>query len=95
MNKIIEREMTISHREFFRLLPDSIEGMQYRIAGHNVIFEDDNRTFKILLSDETVRKLATLVLPVTHLRLELNGFTETEQLIILKRFDLAYQKGGG
>jgi hypothetical protein len=90
-----EREMTITHREFLRLLPKALAGRTYKRSGNQIDVIDGNASVRINLSNETIRKIASLALPLTNVKIELNGFEEDDSLKFMARFDLAYQKGGG
>ncbi len=89
------REMSITHREFLRLLPHALEGRAYRHENNTVVVNDDSRTIKIALSPESMRKIASLTLPVTEIRIELENFSVDEQAAFLKKFDRTFQRGGG
>ena len=87
--------MTITHKEFLRLLPKAISGLSYEKKGNLIEIIDQNRLISINLSAESIRKIASLALPVTNVRIELNNFQTMESARFISRFDLAYQKGGG
>lgn len=87
--------MSITHREFFRLLPRAIDGKPCRQSGNTLIIDGAPGSIRISLSSESVRRLGGLNLPVTRMRLELDGFSDAQAREFLRRFDRAYQKGGG
>jgi hypothetical protein len=95
MNKIITREMTITHREFFRLLPGAVKDLDCQIRDNIIDIRDNNRNIMIVLGNESTRDIASLTLPVTCLTFDFTGYSEGETEAFLKRFDLLYQKGGG
>jgi len=95
MATVYERDMTITHKEFLRLLPKAINGLDYQLNGNQIDIVGDGRSIKISLAKESIRKIASLALPVTLVRIELHGFDETEKVKFMSRFDLSYQKGGG
>ena len=92
---VYEREMTITHKEFLRLLPKALAGLSYEKNGNLIEIIDQNRLIKINLSEESIRKIASLELPVTNVRIELNNFQTKDSDRFISRFSLAYQKGGG
>jgi len=92
---VYEREMTITHKDFLRLLPKAINGLDYQISGDQIDIVDVDRSIKISLARESIRKIASLALPMTLVRIEFRDFSETESLKFMSRFNLAYQKGGG
>ena len=87
--------MSITHKEFFRLLPRAVNNAVLARQGNNVDITTSAGLVKITLSPETVRKLAIMEFPVTEVTIEFSGFSASERAAFLARFDLAYQKGGG
>lgn len=69
--------------------------MTFSRSGNLVESVSEGRCVRIILSGESSRRIASLDLPVTRVRLELDGFEPGERERFLSRFDLAYQKGGG
>jgi hypothetical protein len=95
LDMIYEREMTITHKDFLRLLPKAISGLDYQRNGDQIEIDDAGRSVRINLSKESSRKIASLALPLTNVRIELKNFSQSELTKFMSRFDLAYQKGGG
>ena len=95
MSSHLIREMSITHNEFFRLLPRAVNNAALARQGNQVDITTATGLVKITLSPETVRKLAIMEFPVTEVTIEFNGFSASERAAFLARFDLAYQKGGG
>ena len=93
----LQREMGISHREFHRLLPLAVPGFQILGSGDAIRVEQigGNQVLEISLAAERQRRLGMLVLPVTDVRLRFSGFDEQALQRFIKRFELAYQRGGG
>ncbi|MFT5426339.1 MAG: hypothetical protein ACI9ZT_001280 [Gammaproteobacteria bacterium] len=99
MEIIFEREMTISHSDFFRILPKAVGSHRYH-KQENVItvsLNDKGIACEIVisLSKERVRKIASLTLPVTDVTFQAGNITEEQKIEFFKRFDRAYQRGGG
>lgn len=91
----VDKEMTISHRDFFRILPGALGTDDYRVDGNTIAVGAGGRRLEILLSAETQRRIALLTLPVTHVSLEFVGYDADEAAAALGRFDRAFQRGGG
>lgn len=93
----LQREMSISHRDFQRLLPAAVPG--YRLSGdgsqHRIQQPDSDRLLTIELSPERKRRLGALCLPVTDVHFRFTGFDQAGFETFIKRFDLAFQRGGG
>jgi hypothetical protein len=91
----VEKEMSISHSDIFRILPKALDGENYRVDGNRVIACNGDRRLEITLSEETQRRIALLTLPVTHVRLDFIGYGADEAAAALARFDRGFQRGGG
>jgi hypothetical protein len=91
----VEKEMSISHDDIFRILPKALDGANYRVDGNRVIAGTADRRLEITLSEETRRRIALLSLPVTHVRLDFIGYREDEAAATLAKFDRGFQRGGG
>ena len=91
----VEKEMSISHSDIFRILPKALDGEDYRIDGNRVIAGSGDRRLEITLSEETQRRIALLTLPVTRVRLDFVGYGEDEAAAALAKFDRGFQRGGG
>lgn len=91
----VSRTMGLTHREFLRSLPAAVAGMAYRVQGSRIFLSDTGRRVQILLGREQERRLGSLQLPQTRVSLSLEGFSEEERKTFLRRFDLAFQRGGG
>ena len=87
--------MSITHNEFFRLLPRAVNNAAVVRQGNQVNITTSTGLVIITLAPETIRKLAILEFPVTEVTIEFSGFSAPERAFFLSRFDLAYQKGGG
>jgi hypothetical protein len=91
----VEKEMWISHDDFFRILPKALEAEGYRVDGNRIIAGNGDRRLEITLSEESQRRIALLTLPVTHVRLDFIGYGGDEAAAALARFDRSFQRGGG
>lgn len=87
--------MGLSHAEFLRSLPAAIGDMDCRVEGPNIQISESERRVEIQLGPERHRRLGSLVLHQTRVSLRFEGFSEEERARFLRRFDLAYQRGGG
>ena len=91
----LTREMSITHKDFFRLLPRAVNGAPVACDGNQAHIATEAGRVKITLAPERVRKLGLMEFPVTPVSIEFDGFNPADQTAFLSRFDLAYQKGGG
>ncbi len=95
MVQTIEREMSISHSDFFRLLPKAVKSYRYQQGDNHIkVFMHDGEIC-LSLSEERVRKIASLSLPVTDVTFQIKNVAEKTKNEFFKQFDRAYQRGGG
>ena len=92
----LRKEMGISHKDFFRLLPGLFTHLPRTVDGRRVLITDGNKQVEILLSEEQVRSLSPIVnIPYTFVELTFSGFAPHERQDFLEGFDRHYFKGGG
>lgn len=91
----LTREMSITHRDFFRLLPRAAGAGAVTRQGNRASIETGAGRVEINLASETVRKLGAMEFPVTQVSIEFSGFNPSDREAFLSRFDLAYQRSGG
>ncbi len=99
MTGTLQREMTISHSDFFRILPKALGKLRYQRQNNiiTVYIDDDGIEGEIIisLSKERIRKIASLNLPVTDVTFQQENITEKKKIEFFKHFDRAYHRGGG
>lgn len=93
--RIVDKEMGITHAEFFRVIGRALAGRPYRIEGNRVRIAEGGRRLDITLAAEGKRRIAGLALPVTRVRLAFTGYGEAEAADLLAGFDRWFQRGGG
>ena len=91
----IKRQMTITHYDFFRILPKALGSNNYIIDGCVITCQDAHCFMRIILSPERRWVVAGLELPVTDVEITINGCDDREANQVLKRFERSFQKGGG
>lgn len=91
----IEKEMGITHAEFFRVIGRALVGRPHVIKGNRVHITEDGRSLDIALADEQERRIAMIALPITRVRLVFTGYGEAEAAEALAAFDRWFQRGGG
>ena len=93
----LQREMSISHQDFQRLLPAAVPGYQLSGDGprYQVRLPNTDRQLTIDLGPQRERRLGALCLPVTDVHFQFSGFDQAGFEAFIKRFDLAFQRGGG
>ena len=91
----LTREMSITHKDFFRLLPRAVNGAPVTRMGNQADIATGTGRVRITLAPETTRKLGLMEFPVTPVSIDFDGFNPADQTAFLSRVDLAYQRGGG
>ncbi|SMN12348.1 hypothetical protein SPBRAN_567 [uncultured Candidatus Thioglobus sp.] len=98
----IERNMTISHSEFFRLLPKALKAylwqQQKNDTSITVELASENTTsgeIIIALSKQGQFTIGSLTLPVTCVTFQIKNVAKKTQDDFFQAFDRAYQRGGG
>jgi hypothetical protein len=91
----VERLMGLSHQEFLRSLPAAAAGMECRVEGADILLSAPEGRVRIELGPERQMRLGSLLLPQTPVRLSFDGFTGESREAFLRRFDVAFQRGGG
>lgn len=92
---IFGREMSITHAEFFRILPSVPGTRSVSVIDNEVWIVEGEREILIQLSEVRERVIGALRLPVTDVALRFSGFTDVEAKKFMAGFDLHYRRGGG
>ncbi len=92
---VINREMTITHAEFFRLLPKALVKRHYEVNGSEIKVMFNQGWLEISLNPETIRSIGALKLPITKVNYEFFECRDFDIEQFMTGFDLVYQKGGG
>lgn len=95
MTDTIEREMTITHADFHRLLPKALGNINFTVDNDRIEFKIDDGKVTIHLQPESTRSIGALVLPVTHIKFILENINDASRNEFFSQFDLAYHRGGG
>ncbi len=96
MTHTVNKQMGISHADFYRLLPHALDSEAYTVQDDVVTFDgDDGRSVHILLGPEWERRIALLHIPVTDVTITFDGYDAAGIEAFLLHFDHSYQRGGG
>lgn len=93
--RIVDKEMGLTHAEFFRVIGLALAGRPHEAGGGRVRVAEGHRSLTITLGPEGERRIALLTLPVTRVRLAFQGYSEAETAETLAWFDRWFQRGGG
>jgi hypothetical protein len=95
MDEQHKREMTISLKEFYRLLPFALKDIDFEISNNEISMSYANGNILIKPGVEHERKIASLVLPVLFVEFFFSNISNEERKQFYEAFDRAYQRGGG
>ena len=95
MTEVFKREMTITHRDFFRILPKALKSYPYQQHENVVSIPLDGGEIVIILAVEQLRQIASLTLPLTNVNFLIKNVAEKSKEAFFRQFDRAYQCGGG
>lgn len=87
--------MAYTHAEFKRLLPHALEDHEYSVKDNLIESNSGSQWIRIQLGPEYEQRIASLVMPVCDVTIELEGFSEEQVSAFLDKFDRTYQRGGG
>lgn len=71
-------ETQCTHAEFFRNLPIAISNRPFEVIGNRVVVYDKDRQIDITVSDEPIKKLGSLELPMEKIVFEFSGYSDGE-----------------
>ncbi|MCH9048546.1 MAG: hypothetical protein IH836_06345 [Proteobacteria bacterium] len=95
MTEIFEREMTITHRDFFRILPKVLKSYLYQQHENVISVTLDEGEIVIILAEERLREIASLSLPITNVTFQIKNVAKKSKKGFFKQFDRTYQCGVG
>lgn len=90
---VFDKEMAITHKDFARLLARALGHGDFELRDGEISFSDGARKLKITLSEESERRIALVVLPVTFVRFSFSGYDDAVKE--MARIDLHFRRGGG
>jgi len=93
---VITKEMAVTHADFFRTLPQALDGAPFKKTGNRVVVEEKKgKRLEISLAAERTRQIAGLKVPATDVSLAFTGYDRTEVAKALRLFERSFHKGGG
>ena len=96
MSTVITREMGFTHSQLRRVLSDAARGRPYQVGDDKVTIDPgEGRSITISFDPETVRKIASISLPLTVVHFELAGYDEGGVKAEMELLSTHFHKGGG
>jgi hypothetical protein len=88
-------DMSISRKEFLRLLPGALGGDCFAESGGDFLHAEPGRSWHITLSPLTDLELGSMRLERHRVEWRFSGYADAEIETILQRFELHFRRGGG
>lgn len=95
MNRKFSREMGFTRDEFFRLLPNALNGRAHQLDAAGVSVNAAPGSVRIDVGEQQYRHIASISMPYVKVDFEFTDFNDTDQFEFMRYFDLRYQRGGG
>lgn len=92
---VVEKEMGMDQREFFRVMKRALADRDHRIEGNRVRIGNGPKRLEIDVSDEPQRRVGGVVLPVIRVRFAFSGYGDGERAETMAWFDRRFQRAGG
>lgn len=89
------REMGLTHKDFWRLLPRAMGEHRFERQGDHVYADIHEGTLHIHLGPTLERRIALLRLPYSVVSFRFEGVPTATQQAFKAHFDLHFQRGGG
>lgn len=90
-----DRDMALTHADFFRHLPAAVGEHTYRVDGLTVHVQIHDGTLEIRLGEEQERRIALMCIEFANVSFLFRGVTKEQQEAFKAHFDLRFQRGGG
>lgn len=89
-------EMGYSHRELQKELPSAVSPYSLeKLDAHTYLLKHGKRTATLTMGQETVRKIASIRIPATHICIQFENFDSDDYDAFIARFKRYLQRGGG
>ncbi len=92
---IVEKDMGLSHGEFFRTIASALGTDDFEAWDTGVRLASTGKILEIHLGEQGERRIALLAVPRTLVTLEFTGYVQAEVDAAIKRFDMMFKRGGG
>lgn len=89
------KEMGVTHKDFYRLLPRAMGDTRYEINGTTVVASVADGALTIDLGEEQVRRIALMAIPYAKVSFNFVGVDADARTLFMRHFDLSFQRGGG
>ena len=94
----LERDMAVTHNEFYRLITKTIsnsELIKFDKINASVSFPFLRGEISISLEEQKIRKIASMKIDHTPMNFKFMKLSKDEIQTYIQKFDITFQKGGG
>ena len=91
----IVKDMGITHADFFRMLPNAVGDRNCQIRKDGATLIRGKERILISMGPEQERRIAMIRLPHVMVSFSFEAMTAEQVQAFIKRFDRAFQRGGG
>ncbi len=95
MNSAFSREMGFTREEFFRLLPNALNGRPHQLDASGVSVEAVPGSVRIDVGEQQYRHIASISMPYVKVDFAFSDESDADRIEFMRYFDLRYQRGGG
>lgn len=85
----------MTRREFMRTLPSAIAPLTWESTGNRLRIPHPGGSVWLTLAPSPARRIASLELPVLRVEFTFHGLDAGQRESFMRRFDLAFHRGGG
>lgn len=93
--RTVVKDMAVTHADCRRILPALLPEQMLRWRGATALWTWADKWVRVSLGVEGERRIASLRLPRTEVRLQASGLDEQEWQQLRRDFDRRFQRGGG
>jgi hypothetical protein len=93
--QVVVREMGMTRGDFFRTFPAVAPQASWQVSEDGVSLGNAHGQVVIQLGPQSRRRMGSLELPIICLRFEFSDHDPGEVAAFMRRFDLAFRRGGG
>ncbi|MEE9334520.1 MAG: hypothetical protein V3U65_10565 [Granulosicoccaceae bacterium] len=90
-----DKNMGITHSDFFRLLPKAMGDHPYTINGNTVNADVEGGKLMIGLGEQQERRIALMRIPFVIVNFDFSSVGDEGIEAFVQHFDLHFQRGGG
>ena len=92
---IYTRQMAVTHKDFFRILPRAMGQHDYSIDNNTVHASIGDGSVTITIGEQQVRRIALMAIDYCDVDFRFDNLDEQQIVDFQAHFELYYRRGGG